>query len=113
MYQNLGGGFVMKKLLLGFIFICACTTTYAYPKDINITKSEGAYIRGNFISPEGDFKVYLYADDKKSQFVYHQKKGVFSKGDFEMSLPFLKYINDYDFLTQEVQDNRVIFPMEK
>ena len=48
MYQNLGGGFVMKKLLLGFIFICACTTTYAYPKDINITKSEGAYIRGNF-----------------------------------------------------------------
>ena len=48
MYQNLGGGFVMKKLLLGFIFICACTTTYAYPKDINITKSEGAYIRGHF-----------------------------------------------------------------
>ena len=48
MYQNLGGGFVMKKMLLGFIFICACTTTYAYPKDINITKSEGAYIRGHF-----------------------------------------------------------------
>ena len=40
MYQNLGGGFVMKKLLLGFIFICACTTTYAYPKDINIKHNQ-------------------------------------------------------------------------
>ena len=38
----------MKKLLLGFMFICACATTYAYPKNINITKSEGAYIRANF-----------------------------------------------------------------
>ena len=38
----------MKKLLLGFMFICACATIYAYPKNINITKSEGAYIRANF-----------------------------------------------------------------
>lgn len=38
----------MKKLLLGFMFICACAITYTYPKDINITKSEGAYIRANF-----------------------------------------------------------------
>ena len=38
----------MKKLLLGFMFICVCATTYAYPKNINITKSEGAYIRANF-----------------------------------------------------------------
>ena len=38
----------MKKLLLGFMFICACAITYTYPKDINITKSEGAYIRGHF-----------------------------------------------------------------
>lgn len=38
----------MKKFLLGFMFICACATAYAYPKNINITKSEGAYIRANF-----------------------------------------------------------------
>ena len=99
----------MKKLLI-LLFFLPFSFVYGQGNDkiLKVT-----YIRGNFISPEGDFKVYLYADDKKSQFVYHQKKGVFSKGDFEMSLPFLKYINDYDFLTQEVQDNRVIFPMEK
>ena len=38
----------MKKILLGFMFICACATSYAYPSDLNITKSEGAYIRANF-----------------------------------------------------------------
>ena len=94
----------MKKLII-LLFLLFFSFVYGQGNDkiLKVT-----YIRGNFISPEGDFKVYLYADDKKSQFVYHQKKGVFSKGDFEMSLPFLKYINDYDFLTQEVQDNRVL-----
>ena len=94
----------MKKTLI-FLLLLPFSFVYGQGKDkiLKVT-----YIRGNFISPEGDFKVYLYADDKKSQFVYHQKKGVFSKGDFQMSLPFLKYINDYDFLTQEVQDNRVL-----
>ena len=94
----------MKKLLI-LLFFLPFSFVYGQGNDkiLKVT-----YIRGNFISPEGDFKVYLYADDKKSQFVYHQKRGVFSKGDFEMSLPFLKYINDYDFLTQEVQDNRVL-----
>ena len=37
----------MKKVLLSFIFICACATTYAYPSGINVSKQQGAYIRAN------------------------------------------------------------------
>ena len=37
----------MKKLLLGFMFICACATTYAYPSGIDVSKQQGAYIRAN------------------------------------------------------------------
>ena len=37
----------MKKLLLGFMFICACATTYAYPSEIDVSKQQGAYIRSN------------------------------------------------------------------
>ena len=47
----------MKKLLLGFMFICACATTYTYPKNINITKSEGAYIRANFSTLFGKNRI--------------------------------------------------------
>ena len=36
-----------EKLLLGFMFICACATTYAYPSGIDVSKQQGAYIRAN------------------------------------------------------------------
>lgn len=49
----------MKKLLLGFIFICACAVTYAYSKDIiNITTSEETYIKSNFGTLFGKNKRY-------------------------------------------------------
>ena len=38
----------MKKLLLGFMFICAWTTNYAYTKNINVSRSEEVYITANF-----------------------------------------------------------------
>ena len=31
----------MKKLLLGFMFICTCATTYAYPSGIDVSKQQG------------------------------------------------------------------------
>ena len=37
----------MKKILLSFMFICACSTTYAYPRGIEVPKQQGAYIRAN------------------------------------------------------------------
>ena len=37
----------MKKILLSFIFICACATTYAYPRGIDVSNQQGAYIRAN------------------------------------------------------------------
>ena len=69
----------MKKTLI-FLFLLPFSFVYGQGNDkiLKVT-----YIRGNFISPEGDFKVYLYADDKKSQFVYHQKKAYFLKEIFK------------------------------
>ncbi|WP_311329305.1 GLPGLI family protein [Capnocytophaga gingivalis] len=66
------------------------------------------YTKGSFLSPEGDFKVYLYADEHQSQFVFHQKKGLVAKDNYEMTLPFLKYINEYNFQTQQVTENRTL-----
>ena len=37
----------MKKILLSFMFICACATTYAYPRGIDVSNQQGAYIRAN------------------------------------------------------------------
>ena len=37
----------MKKILLSFMLICTCAATYAYPKNINIAKSEETYIMSN------------------------------------------------------------------
>ena len=60
----------MKKTLI-FLLLLPFSFVYGQGKDkiLKVT-----YIRGNFISPEGDFKVYLYADDKKSQFCLSSKK---------------------------------------
>ncbi|MDO4881242.1 MAG: GLPGLI family protein [Capnocytophaga sp.] len=94
----------MKKILF-ILYLLVSFYNYAQEdeKMIKIT-----YIKQPFLSPEGDFETFLYVTENKAQYVFPQKERTVKKDNYKMSLPFFKYINNYDFNTQEVEENRVL-----
>ncbi len=61
------------------------------------------------LSKKADFETVLYADDSHSQFVHNQKANIINTEEgYKIKLPTDFFLSNYDFLTQEVHDNRVM-----
>ena len=94
----------MRKILF---ILCLLVSFYNYAQEekkiLKVT-----YTKTSFITPEGDFETFLYVNKDKAQYIYLQKQNTVSKNKFKMTLPFFKYINNYDLKTQEIEENRVL-----
>lgn len=51
---------IMKKIIMVLLFAAISVTGYSYPREIRLTKSEGAYIRSNFAKFFGKNKACQY-----------------------------------------------------
>ena len=57
----------------------------------------------------GNFDTYLYADDTKSQFIFHKKTSrLITEEGYTLTSEEHKYINNYDFESKKVEDNRIL-----
>jgi len=60
-------------------------------------------------SPDATYSVYLYANDSVSQFVNKRKERVIELfPGASVTQPFLKYINNFNFKTGIVEENRIL-----
>jgi len=62
-----------------------------------------------YFSPIGNYDVDIYVTDGISQYIENRKKGVFKpKWNYEFKVPFFKYINNFNFSTGVVEENRIL-----
>ncbi|MDY6025545.1 GLPGLI family protein [Bergeyella zoohelcum] len=90
--------------ILAILFILVGGVVYSQEKGLKVT-----YERNTRLPPAGNFDTHLYVVGGKSQYVYHQKEGKYTtKEDFILTLPYFEYINNYDFNTKKVEENRMM-----
>lgn len=94
----------MKIFKAIFIFVGFLTFSQNKEEGLKVT-----YEYNTALPPTGNFDTHLYIVNGKSQYVHHQKDGVHTteKG-FQITLPHFQYINNYNFNSKKIEENRIL-----
>jgi len=95
------------------IYFCICLfASFLHGQDLIVTESNMGkitYELHTYFSPLGNYDVNVYVTDNISQYVEIRKDGTFRpKSNYEMRHYFSKYINNYNFSTGDIEENRVL-----
>jgi|SRR5690554_3150511 len=99
----------MKKILL-FVLLY---TSFAFSQEVtNVISSDKIKVTYTYYppaTPEGAYETYLYIDENSSQFVnLGERKTVELDNNMRVTFSYLHYINNYNFTTQQVEENRIL-----
>jgi len=94
-------------------YFCICLSFgFLQAQDIIVNESNMVKITyefHTFFSPLGNYYTHLYVSEDISQYVENRKKGTFKpKWNYEYQTSFLKYINNFNFSTEVIEENRVL-----
>jgi len=85
---------------------------FSYSQDLIVTESNMGkitYELHTYFSPLGNYDVNVYVTDSISQYVELREEGVYKpEWNYEMKFTFLKYINNYNYSTGVIEENRVL-----
>jgi len=94
-----------------YFYICL-SFGFLHSQDIVVTESnliKVTYEYHTHYSPLGNYDTYLYIADGLSQYVKTQKQNIVKpKWNYEYKLNFTKHINNYNFLTGFIEENRIL-----
>jgi len=85
---------------------------FSYSQDLIVTESnmiKVTYENHTHYSPLGNYDTYLYITDGLSQYVKIQKQNIVKpEWNYEYKLNFRKHINDFNFSTGTIEENRIL-----
>jgi len=85
---------------------------FSYSQNLIVTESNTGkitYELHTYFSPFGNYDVNIYVTDSVSQYVEIRKDGTFKpKSNYLMRHYFSKYINNYNFSTGIIEENRIL-----
>jgi len=94
-----------------YFFICS-SVGLLYSQDIVVTESnmiKVTYEHHTHYSPLGNYDTYLYLTDGLSQYVKTQKEKIVKPAwNYEYKMNFVKNINNFNFLTGAIEENRTL-----
>lgn len=97
----------MKNILKTIFLLTGISMGYSQTSNENIIKI--TYDKISWSENEGTFETYLYADNTKSQFLHPLTSTFFTTSEgYEITLNRNYYINNYDFQTNSIEDNRIL-----
>lgn len=94
----------MKKIIALICLMFGAFVFYGQEQIVKVT-----YDKITWSPTSGSFEVHLYVNDNQSQFIFNQKSKKFNTEEgFTLTLADNYYVNNYNFQTQQVEENRIL-----